>query len=43
MSNIFNTPDTTASYAAADVQNSVAWMKEYLGRTEQEGGNDRGL
>ena len=32
-----------AAAAAADVQNSVAWMKEYLGRTEQEGGNDRGL
>ena len=32
-----------AALDAADVQNSVAWRKDYRGRTEQEGGNDRGL
>lgn len=32
MSNIFNTPDTTASYAAADVQNNKAMgILSYLG------------
>lgn len=32
MSNIFNTPDTTASYAAADVQNNkVMAVLSYIG------------
>ena len=32
MSNIFNTPDTTASYSAADVQNNKAMgILSYLG------------